>query len=117
MPITINDCMKCGSKAKSHSVGTDRLTWSVRCTKCRNYGETVTRDEYSVVKDWNRCNPPKEELERLRSIPKPKCPHCDTEMYVAEFEGYYDILYFWACNCDDSLLKKLVTSRQQGIYT
>lgn len=117
MPITINDCMKCGATAESYYVGVDRLVWSVRCTKCRNRGEATAYDEYSVVNNWNKYNPPKEELERLRSVPKPKCPHCDTEMYVTEFEGYYDTLYFWECGCDNSLLRKLVASKSKGAYT
>lgn len=116
MPITINDCMKCGGKAESYHLVTDRF-WKVRCTKCRNYGEAVAYEEYTVVKDWNRLNPPREELEQLRSVPKPKCSHCDTEMYVTEFEGYDATLYFWDCNCDASLLRKLVISRSQGAYT
>jgi hypothetical protein len=31
----------------------------------------------------------------------PICPYCGTEMYVAEYSGYYESFKYWGCACDD----------------
>ncbi len=49
-------------------------------------------------------------------IAMPVCPYCKTVMEVTRYEGYYDSLSYWACECDDDELAKKAKRRHRGSY-
>lgn len=36
-----------------------------------------------------------------KEIIKPVCPYCSSKMEPVYFVGYYEEMYYWACNCDE----------------
>ena len=62
------------------------------------------------------------ELERLREEKKrlkvamPICPYCNEEMYVAQYNGYYEKFSYWMCACEDNELEEKADIKIQGLY-
>ena len=53
-------------------------------------------------------------LKDTKGMRPPLCPNCHTHMYVTHFQGYYDELFYWTCECD--LTKEKPSVKWKGGY-
>jgi hypothetical protein len=46
----------------------------------------------------------------------PICPFCKNKMQIETFNGYYESFSYWACNCNDDVLKSKSKINISGCY-
>lgn len=65
---------------------------------CKHFWRAVDSTRSQCAKCGEITSPEREREER--KVEKPRCPYCGAEMVPVNYEGYYETMAFWECECE-----------------